>query len=149
MRAEKQLLLDEIKGKLEDAPAVLLTRYEVVPKRIFLKAAKAAEIAFDLTTMQGHLALVFAHGDSVTVTKVVFEFGKENGAKVEVLGGWFDGELLAAEQLKRLSKLPDQQTLRAQFLGLLEAPAAQTLAVVQSLLTSLPHLLENKKNLES
>jgi large subunit ribosomal protein L10 len=166
VREEKQLLLDEIKEKLEGAETFLLTRYtglkandasafrsalratsselEVVRKRVLLKAAEAAGIEIDTALLKGHIALVTSTGDSVSATKAVFAFGNENGGTVEVLAGQVAGVLYNAEQIEKLSKLPNLDTMRAQFLGLLEAPMAQTLSVMEALLTSIMHLLENK-----
>ncbi len=169
MREEKQLLLDEIKDKIAGAETLLVTKHqgvganaantfrsklresggelEVVRKRVFVKAAEAAGITVDVTELDGHIALVTSDGDSVTTTKTVFEFSKENGAAVEVLFGHLDGKRYTAEQVEKLSKLPDMDTMRAQFIGLLEAPMAQTLSVMQALLTSVLHCLENKAKL--
>lgn len=166
MRKEKQLLLDEITEKLEGAETVLLTRYaglganaanefrsalrqteselEVVRKRILLKACIEAGIEIDSALLDGHIALVTSTGDSVAATKAVYAFGKESGATIEVLVGRVAGVLYSAEQIEKLSKLPDRDTMRSQFLGLLEAPMAQTLSTMEALLTSLMHLLENK-----
>ena len=47
-----------------------------------------------------------------------------------------------------MSKLPSKDEMRAQFLGTLEAPMAQTLAVMDALLTSVVHCLNNKVQLD-
>ena len=43
-------------------------------------------------------------------------------------------------------KLPAKDEMRAQLLGLFEAPMSQTLSTMESLLTSVMHCLENKKD---
>ena len=166
MRSEKQLLLDEIKGELSQGKSVLVTSYreltvaranqlrkslresgghlEVVRKRVLLKAAKEAGIQLQEEFLKGHVALVVATRDAVATTKQVFEFSKENNQAIEVLAGWIDGRLYNAKDVEKLSELPDMPTMRAQFLGLLEAPLSQTLAVMEALICSLLYCLENK-----
>lgn len=168
MREEKKLLLSEIKEKLEGAEALILTRYSsltpdlsadfrsqlseaggsysVVPKRVLIKAAEEAGIALEHEQLQGHIGIVFAGEDTVAPTKAVFKFAKENEAtlELEVLSGQFEGKLCSAADVKAISELPSQDEMRAQLLGLFEAPMAQTLSVMDALLTSVIYCLENK-----
>lgn len=166
MRPEKQLLLDEIKDKIAGSKAIVLASYkklepnaaaafrtnlaktggslEVVKKRVLIKAAEVAGVALDPALLQGHIAVVFADQDPVQTTKAVFQFSKENEEVLEVIGGRFEGSLCSAQDVVQISKLPSKDEMRAQFLGTLEAPLAQTLAVIDALLTSVMHCLDNK-----
>jgi len=166
MRDEKQFLLDEILDKVAGAKAYLFTSYQrlnpntasnfriqlakigggftVVRKRILMKAA--AEKGMDLTRemLKGHVGVVFANEDPIQTTKAVFQFSKENEEVLEVLGGHFEGRLYSAQDVKALSQLPSRDEMRAQLLGLFEAPMAQTLSVMEAILTSLLYCLENR-----
>lgn len=166
MRPEKQLLLDEIKEKITGSKAIVLTRYkrlapnvtshfrtnlaknggslEVVKKRVLIKAAADAGIALDPALLQGHIAVVFANQDPIQTTKTIYQFSKENEEVLEVLGGRFEGNLCSAQDMEQISKLPSKDEMRAQFLGTLEAPMAQTLAVIEALLTSVMYCMDNK-----
>lgn len=166
MRQEKQLLLDEIKDKIEGSNALIITRYErfnpnlaskfrsvllgaggdfeVVRKRIFLKAAEASEIKFDQDTLDGHIGIVFSMGDPINVIKTLIQFSKDNEEIFHVIGGRFDGNMCSASDVVQISKLPSKEEMRSQFLGLLEAPLSQTLSVMEALLTSTLYCLENK-----
>jgi len=166
MRKEKQLLLDEIQGKMEGANALVLTRYQglspdlsfafrsqiseaggsfsIVKKRILMKAAEAEGISLDPEALQGHIGVVLAHDDPISATKAFFQFAKENEKVFEVIGGQFEGLFCTAKDVKAISQLPSQDEMRSQFLGLLEAPMSQTLSVMEALLTSILHCLENK-----
>ena len=171
MRPEKQLLLDEIKEKIDSADAMLFTRYsglsanatcdlrrqvreaggdmEMVRKRVLVKAAAAAGIELDLEALEGHIAVVFAGEDAVGPTKAIVKFEKESEKTIQVIGGRFDGQMIDAASVKRISDLPDRDTMRSQLLGLFEAPMAQTLAVMEAILTAVPHCLQNKVNQEN
>lgn len=168
MRQEKQLLLDEIKDMIDGSSAMVLTKYqkmnpnmaahfrtliiksggdfEVVRKRIFLKAATASGISIEEDAMQGHIGVIFAKADPVQVTKALYDFAKTNEEVFEVLLGRFEGQLCSAKDVEQISKLPSKDEMRSQFLGTLEAPLSQTLAVMDSLLTSVIYCLENKSN---
>jgi len=166
MRPEKQLLLDEIKDKIADAKAFVLASYkklepnstsvfrtslaqaggslEVVKKRVLIKAAKEAGLSLDPDLLEGHIAVVFATQDPIQTTKVVYQFIKDNEEVLAVVGGRFEGALCSAQDVEQISQLPSKEEMRAQFLGTLEAPLSQTLAVIEALLTSVMHCLENK-----
>jgi large subunit ribosomal protein L10 len=166
MRQEKQLLLDAIKDQMTGSKAIIFASYkrlepnasaafrthlaksggsiEVVKKRVLIKAAQVAGVAFDPALLQGHIAVVFANQDPVQTTKVVYQFCKENEGVLEVIGGRFEDALCSASDVEQISKLPGKDEMRAQFLGTLEAPLAQTLAVIEALLTSVMHCLDNK-----
>jgi large subunit ribosomal protein L10 len=166
MRQEKQLLLDEVREQIDRYNAFLIVRYqklkanaansfrgeiakhggdfEVVRKRLLLKAADAAGVSLDVSSLQGHIGLVFGGEDPMGMTKALFRFSEDNDKAIEVLGGRFDGQLYSGAQVENLSKLPDKDGMRAQLLSVLEAPLAQTLGVMDALLTSVIHCLKNK-----
>lgn len=166
MRAEKQLLLDEIRKKVAASQAYLFTRYEklnpntaselrvqlakigsgftAVRKRILIKAAAEEGVLLDRELLKGHIGVVFASADPIQTTKLIFQFSKENNEILEVLGGQFEGNLYSGQEMKTLSQLPSQDQMRAQLLGLFEAPMAQQLSVMEAMLTSLLFCLENK-----
>lgn len=171
MRDEKQLLLDEIKEKIEGANALVLTRYRsltpdksadfrqligetggaftVVKKRLLLKAVEEIGISLDPSILEGQIGVLVGGEDAVSTTKALFKFASDHKNLFEVLGGHFEGQLCNAKDIEAISKLPSQDEMRAQFLGLLEAPMAQTLSVVEALLASVMHCLENKSQQES
>lgn len=170
MIEEKQLLLDEIKEKLDASSALVAVRYNsltpdlsadfrkslrdtggsfaVVPKRVLIKAADQSGISLDPGVLQGHIGVVLAKDDPVSTTKALYAFTKDHEDTLEVLVGQFEGSLVSPEDVKAISKLPSQDEMRAQFLGLLEAPMSQTLSVMEALLTGVMHCLENKSQKE-
>jgi large subunit ribosomal protein L10 len=166
MRQEKTLLLNEIREKLDASKAIVLTRYksmnpnkaadfrmniaksggtfEVVKKRMLIKAAEKAGFTIDRKELQGHIGVIFAEQDPVQTTKVIYKFRDTNEEMMEVLGGRFEGKLCTSKDVELISKLPGQDEMRAQLLGLFEAPMSQTLAVVEALLCSVVYCIDNK-----
>lgn len=165
MRKEKQLFLDQLKEQIDHYGSFVIMSYlgldanqthlfrnkireiggsvEMVPKRMFVIASDKSGLKIDLDMLTGHIGVVFA-GDPIETTKAVFEYQKEVADKLKVVGGCIDGEVLDSESMTSLSKLPGKQELRAQFVGLLQAPMAQTLSVMNALVSSVVYCLDNK-----
>ncbi|MGE0633681.1 MAG: 50S ribosomal protein L10 [Pseudobdellovibrionaceae bacterium] len=85
-------------------------------------------------SFKGTNAIVYAYGDISAAAKTIADFAKD----VEVLQlktGAMDGKALSADGIKYLATLPPKEVLRAQLLGLFQAPAGKfvrTLAAVPS-----------------
>ncbi len=166
MRAEKQLLLDEIKEKIEGATGFVALNYknftsararafrdrvaemggefEVVRKRVFVKAAETMGLSFNVQALTGHIGVIFAKDDATALIKSTLKFSEENDEAMTLLAGLIDGVLCTAEDVEAIAKLPGINELRAQFLGLLEAPMAQSAQVVQAVLAAILYALEEK-----
>ena len=166
MKAEKQLLLDQIIEKTSASKVLMLLSYKnldanvtanfrngllkaggeltVTGKRVFRKAAEEAGIKLTDVEMPGHVAFVTSQADPIETTKAIFTFTKENKDTLEVLGGQFEGQNCTAKDFEEVANLPTQDAMRAQMLGLFGAPMSQLVSVMQSLLTSPIYLLDNK-----
>lgn len=167
MRREKQLLLDEIKDQINHYKGSFVIMHyfglsankanefrreiakaggnvEVVRKRVLIKAAEAAGVALNMDALPGHIGLVFTGKDPIETTKIVFKFSQDTNNAINVAGGRIEGQLYSGPDIETLSKLPGKEEMRAQLLATLEAPMAQTLAVMDALLTSIAYCLDNK-----
>jgi len=166
MRQEKSLLLQEIQEKIEGSKAFVLASYkdmnpnlaaafrvnvaktggsfEIVKKRMLVKAAEKMGFALDRNLLQGHIGVVFAENDPIQMAKCVYQFRKENEEIFEVVGGHFEGKVCSAKDVELISQLPSQDEMRSQLLGLFEAPMSQTLSAVEALLCSVLYCLEQK-----
>ncbi len=170
MRKEKQYLLDDIKQRIENSKGFLVTQYrnmtangmtnfrgnvaqnggnfEVIAKRVFIKAAEEQGIELSKEDLQGHIGIAFAHEDYISLVKEIHKYGKDT-ENMQILSGYMEGKLYDQETIVKLSKLPSHDQMRAQFLGLLAAPMTQTLGVFHAILTSVLYALENKAKLKS
>lgn len=165
MRAEKQFLLDEVTDQLDQYKSFLIMRYnaltanaandfrrevantggnvEILRKRLLIKAAKHAGVELTVEQLQGHIGLIFAGPDALHTTKTAIRYSKESGNVIQVIGGNIDGKLYTGEQVEVLSTLPSKDEMRAQLLSVFEAPMSQTLAVMDSMLTSVLFCMDN------
>lgn len=167
MRDEKKLLLDEIKQKIDSSTAMIIARYdqlspnlswdfrdrlakssslfEVVRKRVFLKAAQMSGVTIDESLLKGHIGVVFVQGgDAIASTKVVFKFSEDNQNALEVIYGKIDGKTFTSRELEMMSKLPGINEMRAELLGLLVSPMSQTLSVMDAVMAEPVSILEQK-----
>ncbi len=155
MRKEKPLLLEGIKELIDASKAMIITRYsklepnvswqfrdqiakkgstfEVVPKRVFLKAATLSGVKLDEALMQGHVGVMFVNQtDAMAPAKVMFEFSEANGQIFEVLCGSIEGKIVPGSELEMLSKLPGIDEMRSIMLGLFTSPMSQLLSVMEA-----------------
>lgn len=110
--------------------------YRVIKNRY----AKIAFANLDKTgaedKMVGPTAVALAKGDTANVVaKMLFAAANENG-KLQIKGALVNGEVLSADQIEALSKLPTKLELIASLMGTMKAPvqklAATLLAYVES-----------------
>lgn len=166
MRAEKELLLNEVRETIEHEHGFLIARhkgltagmahqlrsdlwkvgaeFEVVRKRLLYRAAEDAKVDLGPVQTEGHLGVVIASSDPVSTTKAVVDFGKAHEGAFELLSGRFDGVLYTVGDLMKLATLPDIDTLRAQVIGLFAAPMSQLLGGMQALLAAIPYCLHQR-----
>jgi large subunit ribosomal protein L10 len=161
VRKEKTLLLEEVKDQIDSATSLIVTKYEklepnaawdlrsalkdkesqfeVVKKRVFVKAAESAGLKLDVSQLQGHIGIVLVkQDDAIGPAKVVFKFSKDNGDIFQVLYGKLDGKIVPGEEIEMLSKLPSLDEMRATMLALFTAPMSQLLSVMEAKVEAAP-----------
>ena len=93
----------------------------------------------------GPNAVVLAYGDdAVEPTKILLDFAKDH-AKLALKAGLLDGKVLDRRAIETLSNLPDKNTLRAQLLGGLNAPARNVVSVMAAVPRSLLYALKARE----
>jgi large subunit ribosomal protein L10 len=107
--------IDDLRGKLLEHGA----RFSVVKNRLTKRAAEAAGVDALLALLDGPTAIAFlqSDGDPVAVAKALDDASR--GQVLVIKGGLLDGAEIAADDVKRLAKLPPTDTLRAQLVGAL------------------------------
>jgi large subunit ribosomal protein L10 len=169
MRAEKQILLNEIKDKIDQSTALIVTRYEKLPpngswnlreqlgklgceyevvrKRVFLKAAEQAGIQIDAAQLLGHIGVAFVSDEGVLPSaKVLLKYSEDNAKTIQFLLGKIDGKVVPGTEVEILARLPSLNELRAQFVGLLVAPMTHLLAVFDAAMAGPLAAAETEKN---
>lgn len=76
-------------------------------------------------------ALGFCFDEVPSVAKAMTEYA-EDVEEFVIRGGLMEGQLLTFAQIEKLSDMPPLEVLRAQLLGLFDAPAANLVGVIQA-----------------
>jgi large subunit ribosomal protein L10 len=150
-RAQKQESVEALKGVFADAGAVVVTHYmgltvaEMTDLRLKLReqgaslkvvkntlAKKAMHGASDgaHALFKGPVAIAYAP-DPVSAAKVVTDYAKTND-KFTVVGAMMGENVLDAKGVGALATLPSLDQIRAQILGLINAPATKVAGVLQA-----------------
>jgi len=96
--------------------------------------------------LDGQTALVFGYEDPIAVTKVVAKWADSAAEKFTIKGGVFEGELLEPPAVVALSKTPSKEALRAQLLGVLQAPAQKLVRLLAEPGAQLARLMNSRKD---
>ena len=159
-RPEKVAIVDEVKGRLESAEAVMVTEYRgltvdaISQLRINLRPAGGSYKVYKNTLVRraaegineeftellvGPTALAFTEtapdgeaGDVVTVAKALKDFAKDNPNLV-VKGGLFEGSFIDAAGLEQLAEIEPREVLLAKLAGMIAAPMTQLAGLLQAL----------------
>lgn len=91
--------------------------------------------------MQGPNAIAFGFGDEVSAAKVVAKFIKEN-KKGEIIGGVMEGNLLNADEAKKLANMPSREELYAKILGSINSPASGIVYSVNGVMSALVRAID-------
>lgn len=155
MNEEKQILLEETKGKLDPKKGFVILRHNamnpnvsgdfrdkirgegggsfyVVKKRILDLAVKELGMELELANLEGHLGVVSPGEQFTDTVKAVFDFKKGHADAIEVLAGLYEEKPCSAAEVEAISKLPSKAEMRAMLLGTLEAPMSHTLSLLQA-----------------
>lgn len=142
-RADKVAVVDEVRSRLEQADAAVLTEYrgltvgELAALRRELTAAGGDYKIYKNTLVRlavaggpqapiegmltGPTAIAFVHGEVSAVAKALRNFARTNPSLV-VKGGLAGTGLLSARDLELLADLPSREVLLAQLAGAISAP---------------------------
>jgi large subunit ribosomal protein L10 len=163
MRAEKQFLTKEYVERLSESPYAVVVEYEgltvdqftdlrkqlieteaelhVVKNSMFRLAAKEVGLPDLSGLLTGQLSVITGQKDVSGAAKVVQKFAKEVG-KPKFRFGFMGDQQLDADQLEQLANLPPLEVLRAQLLGVLNAPAEKLVRLVNTPASQLAQVLK-------
>ena len=165
MRSEKISIANEIKGRLEKSPFVILTdftgltvdgfselrgrlakanaRAMVVKNsllRITLKELKFPDLNGALT---GPTAIVYGDKDMAAAANVLKAFNKEF-KKPKIKGGILDNAVLSQGDIETIADLPSREVLMGQLLGVFSAPASQFVRLMNAPASQLVQVIKAK-----
>src|SRR5438128_4655484 len=163
MRAEKQFITKEYVLRLNASPFFMVVDYKgltvgqftelrkrlnkagsevhVVKNSIFRIAAKEAGVADLSGSLVGQLAVVTGQRDISAAAKTLKTFQSEF-EKPKLKFGYLNTQRLETAELMALADLPPIEQLRAEIVGLIEAPVASLLSVLEAPARELVYTLQ-------
>ena len=152
-RPEKVAVVDEIRTKLGEADAAVLTEYrglsvtalaelrgalrpagteyKVFKNTLARRAAEAAGHSELLPLLEGPTAIAFVRGDAVVAAKAVRDFGRTNAALV-IKGGLLGLRVLTPKDVEALAEVEPREVLLARMAGGFQAPLTKAAGLFQA-----------------
>lgn len=152
-RPEKVAVVDEIRQKLDDADAAVLTEYrgltvselaelraglreaateyKVFKNTLARRAVEGTDLDDLLPLLDGPVAFAFVHGDAAVAAKALKTFARDHEALV-LKGGLLDGRFLEAGDVRALAEIPPRDELLARLAGAFQAPLTKAAGLFQA-----------------
>jgi large subunit ribosomal protein L10 len=159
-RPDKVAVVDEVRDKLRDADAAVLTEYrgltvselaqlrgtlrptsteyKVFKNSLARRAAEAAGLAELLPLLEGPVAIAFVHGDAVIAAKALRDFGRTNPALV-IKGGLLGPSVLTGADVESLADILPREVLLARLAGGFQAPLTKAAGLFQAFTRNLAY----------
>ena len=151
---EKQVIIDEIKEKLENAEAAVVIDYmgiTVAEADAMRKQLREADVDYTVykntlvkraiegtkyeglaDALAGPSALAISQTDATAPARVLNKVMNEY-KKMEFKAGVIEGELLDAEGIKAVAEIPSRDELIAKFMGSIQSPIANFARVINQI----------------
>lgn len=129
--------LTELRKRLRPAKA----EYKVVKNTLAKIASQGTYVEALRDQFEGPVAVVTAREDITGVAKLVTTFADEV-PQFQVKGALVEGQVVDAQAVKEIAKLPPKEVLLARLLGALQSPIVGLVSVLQGNVRSLALALE-------
>ena len=164
MRPEKNLIIDEIKGRVDRTPYVLLTdytgmhvdqlnelrtrlstdakaEYRVVKNTLLRRALQGSNLPDLESYLHGQSAVILGESDISAAAKVLKKFAGEF-KKPTLKVGILDKSVVNVDEILALADLPSKEVLQSKLLGLLLAPASTLVRLLSTPATQIAYVLK-------
>lgn len=119
-------------------------KMKVIKNTLLSRAFKRAGFKLDAENFGVPLSLVFSLEDEIMPAKIVSEAQKETET-LAPLAGIFEGQIVDAQYIAELAKLPAREELQAKLVGVIKGPIARMQNALKYNLISLITVLKNKQ----
>ena len=152
-RPEKVAVVEEIRTKVAEADATVLTEYrgltvkelanlrgalrgagteyKVFKNTLARRAVQGGGLESVTSLFEGPVAIAFVRGDAAAAAKALRDFGRNNPALV-LKGGLLGERVITAADIEALAELPSRDVLLAQIAGTFQAPLVKAAGLFQA-----------------
>lgn len=117
--------MDNIRAKIREAGG----EFHVLKNTLARRAFTDSGMDFPQEYLINSTAVSFAFTDPASTAKALSDATKGNEF-IKVKGGFMDGQVLSADQVKALASMPPLPVVRAMLLGVLQAPAGKLVRTI-------------------
>lgn len=162
-RNKKVQLVEDVKSKLESSAVVIVVQQNsltVVESESFRSSLRKCQASYFVTkntlarisvkdtryeclsaSFKGQVGLVFSK-DITGAAKVVHELASAKDAKIKVLSGWYNDNLLSVADIKALAILPSLDELRSKVIAVIQTPAQRLAVLTQAPAAQIARVLD-------
>jgi large subunit ribosomal protein L10 len=155
-RDQKAAVVDEIAGQIEAAHAIFAvdyrgisvsqiaelraklresdTRFRIVKNSLSERAADKAGADALRPMLEGPTALALVGGDAAMAAKALNDTARALNNLIEFKGGLLDGNVLTADDVRAIARLPSRDVLNAQLVGTIAAPLSGLVRTLNALI---------------
>jgi large subunit ribosomal protein L10 len=152
-RPEKVAVVEEIRAKVAESDATVLTEYrgltvkelanlraalrgagteyKVFKNTLARRAVQGGELESVTSLFEGPVAIAFVRGDAATAAKALRDFGRTNPALI-LKGGLLGERVITTAEIEALAELPPRDALLAQIAGTFQAPLVKAAGLFQA-----------------
>jgi large subunit ribosomal protein L10 len=125
-------------------------RFKIVKNTFARLAADEAGRSELKDVMTGPIGFVVTEGDPAGAAKAFVKYSTDNDLSINIIGGMLDSDVLTADRVKALAKLPTKDELIAKMLGSMNSPITGLVMVmsgpVRALATVLKRHVDNQQS---
>jgi large subunit ribosomal protein L10 len=129
--------VSDLRRKCKDARV----EYKVVKNTLARIAAKEANLGDLADHFDGPIAIALSSVDSVAPARVLADFVKEY-QKMTLKAGYFEGRVFSDAEVREIAALPPREILLGQLVGAVEAPIAQLIWCIESVLRNVVSVVD-------
>ena len=97
---------------------------------------------------KNQIAVIFINNDVSGVAKLICDYSQEN-ERLKIVAGCFESRVIDQDMVKFLGSLPPKEILLAQLCGVLKAPMAQSVGLLNQLIVRLLWVLKQASEKQS
>jgi large subunit ribosomal protein L10 len=105
--------------------------YTVAKKSLLRRALESAKYEGEAPELNGEIALAYGE-DELAPAREIGVFVKKFGESLAFAGGVFGGKFVSKEDITSIAAIPGIDTLRAQFVQLINSPIQRLATVMQA-----------------
>lgn len=111
--------------------------YFVLKKTLVKKVLNESKTLGDIPQLDGELALA-SSSDSIAPARSIYEFSKEHGETISILGGIFEGSYMNKDEMMEIASIPTLEVLYGKFVNVISSP-------VRGLVVALDQISKSKE----